>query len=90
MRIDRIKEKQYENLRFCIRKNLINPILGEDYYNNGQCVYSSDEALTEDIRDKFIRLDTKRKFYLSIIIYYNILCILLFIIVTILIAKLHY
>lgn len=85
--MDKIKEKQYENLRFCIRKNLINPILGEDYYNNGQCVYSSDEALTEDIRHAFFNVDAKRKLYLNLSIGYTIVTTLLLIIISILLTQ---
>lgn len=85
--MDRIKEKQYENLRFCIRKNLINPILGEDYYNNGQCVYSSDEALTEDIRDTFFKVRAERKLYLMLLIIHVVINTLLLISTTILLTK---
>ena len=51
--MDKIKELQYQNLRKCLEENLINPILGEDYYNNAMDVYSCDKQITEDIKSKY-------------------------------------
>lgn len=61
--INRICLLQYENLRTCFRKNLIYPILGENYYNMGADVYTTDEFTTEDLLSKFNNLETTRILY---------------------------
>lgn len=56
-----INMEQYKNLRSCFHKNLVEPILGEDYYNMACDVYNCDRITTEhlkrefDVKDKVIK-----------------------------------
>lgn len=61
--MDSIKEQQYENLREYFNHNLVNPILGKGYYNMGQCVYSCDRMTTEDLKNRFQKLERERDEY---------------------------
>lgn len=68
-----IRLKQYENLRECFQKKLVNPILGKDYYNLAHDVYTSDLFTVEDIHQRFkeVQSDVKQYrglFYASIIL----------------------
>lgn len=60
---NRIKDLQYKNLRECIDKNIVNPILGELYYNTGADVYQSDELMTKDVRRRYEKALRQRDFY---------------------------
>lgn len=60
--VDRICLLQYENLRKEFNKNLVEPILGKDYYNMGMCTYSCDRFTTEDLAYKFRKLTEHNKF----------------------------
>lgn len=85
--MNKITEKQYENLRFYIEKNLINPILGSDYYNLGHDVYTSDKAITESIRDKFLEVESKKKLYFRLIIMYLVTNFFLLLVIAFLVTK---
>lgn len=61
--INRIKDLQYKNLRECINKNIVRPILGEIYYNTGYDVYQSDELMTEAVRRRYEKALRQRDFY---------------------------
>lgn len=49
---DNTKELQYDNLRYEFN-NLVNKILGKDYYNVAQDVYQCDKECCNDIIRKF-------------------------------------
>jgi len=61
--LDKIRELQYRNLRKCVNKNLIYPILGEKYYNMAMDVYSADEETTKDLKSEFDFLKRRLQFY---------------------------
>lgn len=61
--INRIKDLQYKNLRECINKNIVRPILGELYHNTGADVYQSDELMTEAVRRRYEKALRQRDFY---------------------------
>lgn len=62
--IKEIQLLQYENLRHFFNLNIVNKILGKDYYNMGQCAYSCDRLTTEDVVYKFERLAAEKDFYM--------------------------
>ncbi|WP_102400492.1 hypothetical protein [Haloimpatiens massiliensis] len=62
-----IERKQYKNLRECFNNILIEPILGQKYYNMAMDVYESDKECCRDIEYKYEDL----KFELNC---YKILC----------------
>ncbi len=57
--MDRIRLLQYDNLRENFNKNLVNPILGENYYNLGMDVYTADQFTIEDLKYEFDRKESK-------------------------------
>lgn len=60
---EEIQLRQYENLRRCITYDLVHPILGKDYHNMGHDTYQSDKITTQDIRNKYLRLQGEFKSY---------------------------
>jgi len=58
-----IKLKQYENFRKCFNKNLIEPLLGKNYYNMGSDVYMADQLTTEDLKNKYDMIRSNVKLY---------------------------
>lgn len=63
MERDKIIELQYKNLRDCFKVNLVNPILGKDYYNTAMDVYSCDKLTTEHLASEFSNVSNQAKFY---------------------------
>lgn len=57
---DKIIAAQYENLRLCF-KALIDAVLGEDYYNEGNDIYMCDTFSARDIARK-IGYKAEKKF----------------------------
>lgn len=49
----RVQELITQNLRDCIDKNLIVPIIGEGYYNGGMDCYTCDELMTQHILNHY-------------------------------------
>ncbi|WP_185750701.1 hypothetical protein [Clostridium sp. KNHs214] len=72
-----IEMKQYKNLRECFNTILINPILGENYYNMAMDVYNVDEECCEDIKRKYDNLQYNYKIYKRLFIVMTIISILL-------------
>lgn len=66
--MDEIKELQYKNLREYFNKNLVNPILGEDYYNTAMDVYRCDELTTEHLKNEFDERDSCIKTYRNLFV----------------------
>lgn len=52
----RIALLQYKSLRENFSKNLVTPILGKDYYNMANDVYTCDRMTTEDLLYEFNKL----------------------------------
>lgn len=57
---NRVQVLQYKSLRKNFRENLINPILGENYYNMGMDTYTCDEETTLDLKYRFDEMQTER------------------------------
>jgi hypothetical protein len=66
--MDEIKELQYENLRECFKKNLVNPILGDGYYNTAMDVYSCDALTTEHLKNEFNERESCIKRYRNLFV----------------------
>ena len=62
-KMDEIREAQYKNLRDCLERNLIIPILGWDYYNMGNDVYQCDRETTLDLKREFDKRTGTIKIY---------------------------
>ena len=54
---------QYVNLRDCFTTILVDPILGEDYYNYAQNVYECDRQKCLDIAARFREVEKKYIFW---------------------------
>lgn len=81
--MDNIEKMQYENLRKCFSNNIIDPILGKNYYNLALDVYECDRMTSEDVRDKFIELHKKSIFYKNLAIINSVIGIMTFILLII-------
>lgn len=77
--MNEINMMQYRNLKNCLSKNLITPILGKDYYNHGMDVYTCDELITEDLKYKYDCMYNNLRIYEIILILSICLNILLLI-----------
>jgi hypothetical protein len=61
--MERIRDLQYDNLRSNFNENLVEPILGKDYYNMGHDVYQSDVCTTQDLKREFDKREKSIKKY---------------------------
>lgn len=75
--MDDIREMQYKNLRECMDKNLIDPILGTDYYNMEMDTYTCDELTTEDLKYVFDTTTRRAQIYRNITIVLLIVSIII-------------
>jgi hypothetical protein len=68
--MNNIQELQYISLRENLNKNLINPILGEGYYNMGMDVYTCDQFTTEDLKREFDKREKELKVYKTLFYFF--------------------
>lgn len=59
--LSEISKKQYLSFREYFREDLIEPILGKEYYNMGMDAYTCDMLTIKDIRKKYDKLLNKNK-----------------------------
>ncbi len=75
--MDDIDRMQYINFRQCFNDLLLNPILGDDYYNMAMDVYQCDLQCCKDIKHKYDSLQQNMKMYRTLFIIMFIISLLL-------------